>query len=154
MVFPPHSVVLLKSKVRDSEMAHRQSSLITLILLSIFISPSDSQAFGGHYSTCNTFIRLAPMAPKSASPLRTFFKETIPESSKSEFSNHAAFFDTGKIYCCTRVTAIFRTALEGYCINYIIPLGALLTLKCLMRLAKDLNKENLSYKGFLLFYSC
>lgn len=49
---------------------------------------------------------------------------------------------------------MFRTALEEYCINYIIPLGALLTLKCLMRLAKDLNKENLSYKGFLIFYSC
>ena len=92
------------------------------------------------------------MAPKSASPLRSF-KETIPEASESEFSNHSAFSDTGKIYYHTRVTTMFRTALKEHCINYIIPLGVLLTLKCLMRLAKDLNKENLSYKGFLIFYS-
>lgn len=49
---------------------------------------------------------------------------------------------------------MFRAALEEYYINYIIPLGALLTLKCLMRLAKDSSKENLSYKGSLIFYSC
>lgn len=46
---------------------------------------------------------------------------------------------------------MFRTALEEYCINYITPLGALLTLKCLVRLAKDLNKENSSTKASSYF---
>lgn len=47
-----------------------------------------------------------------------------------------------------------RTALEESCINYIIPLGALSTLKCLVRLAKDSKEENLSHEGFLIVYSC
>lgn len=105
----------------------------------------------GHCGTSSTFIRLAPMAPTSASPLRFIFKEAIWESSKLEFSNHSALSDTGKIYYCTRVTAMFRTALEEHCINYIAPAGALLTLKCLMRWAKHLHKENLSYEGFFKF---
>lgn len=108
----------------------------------------------GHCSPSSTFIRLTPMALESASPLRFFFKETIPESGKTEFSNgrwSSAFSDTGKIYYYILVTAMFRTALEEYCIYYITPLGVLLTLKCLVRLAKDLNKENSSTKASSYF---
>jgi hypothetical protein len=97
------------------------------------------------------FISLAPMGGESASSLTSAFKETIGESSKSEFSNHSELSDIEKIYCCTWVTAVCRTVLEEYCINYIIPQGAPLTLKCLMRLAKDLNKEKFSCKDFLKF---
>lgn len=139
MILPPYCGVLLKSKVHDSQMAHRQHLLITLILFSIFISLSDIQAFEKPLQHFQYIHQPCSHSSKVSLPIKIIFQRNHPRIKPLCIS------DIEKIYYYTLVTAMFRTALEEYCINYIIPLGALLTLKCLMRLAKDLSKENLFY---------
>lgn len=65
--------------------------LITLILLSICISFSDIQAFERPLQHFQYIHLTCSHSSKDSLPIRSFFKETIPESSMSEFSNHCAF---------------------------------------------------------------